>query len=246
MPGWMISAYADIIEAGIFVWRWKMLELFTNLILLALTWGIWLWFATRQPEPLIDLVIAGAGSLAVIPLVFIGRRLLDRQPNVRQAERITITLHYLLAILLGCAVLAATRLGLNSYAWLIPLSPLIGLILMFIGALLLVMVVFNLILKGLGTPFAVSLTRVMVTEWSYAWTRNPMILSALAFLVGLGLWLRSAIFLIWLLIVLGPVIFVFLKVYEERELEIRFGVKYMDYRQRTPMFFPRRPADKSG
>jgi protein-S-isoprenylcysteine O-methyltransferase Ste14 len=246
MPGWMISAHADIIAAGIFVWRWKMLELFTNLILLALTWGIWLWFATRQPEPVIDLVIASAGSLSVIPLVFLGRRLLDHQPNMRQAERVTTALHYLLAILLGSAILAATRLGLNSHAWLIPLSPVIGLILMIIAGSLLVLVIFNLVLKGLGMPFALSLTRVMVTEWSYAWTRNPMILSALAFLVGLGLWLRSAIFLIWLLIVLGPVIFVFLKVYEERELEIRFGANYLDYRQRTPMFFPKRPTGKPG
>ena len=117
---------------------------------------------------------------------------------------------------------------------------------MIIAGSLLVLVIFNLVLKGLGMPFALSLTRVMVTEWSYAWTRNPMILSALAFLVGLGLWLRSAIFLIWLLIVLGPVIFVFLKVYEERELEIRFGANYLDYRQRTPMFFPRRPTGKPG
>jgi len=244
MPGWMISAHADIIETGIFVWRWKMLELFTNLILLALTWGIWLWFATRQPEPVIDLAIAGAGSLAVIPLVFFGRRLLDRQPDVHQAERVTTALHYLLAILLGSAILAATRLGLNSHAWLIPVSPVIGLILMIIAGSLLVLVIFNLMLKGLGMPFAISLTRVMVTEWSYAWTRNPMILSALAFLVGLGLWLRSAIFLVWLLVVLGPVIFVFLKVYEERELEIRFGKNYQNYRAQTPMLLPRRPTNK--
>lgn len=221
-----------------------MLELFTNLILLALTWGIWLWFATRHPEPVVDLVVASGSALAVVPLVFLGRRMLDRQSDVHQAERVTTALHYLLAILLGCAVLAATRLGLNSSNWLIPVSPVIGLVLMFIGALLLVLVTFNLILKGLGMPFAISLTRVMVTEWSYAWTRNPMILSALAFLVGLGLWLQSAIFLVWLLVVLGPVIFVFLKVYEERELEIRFGSSYLDYRRRTPMFFPRRPTSK--
>ena len=223
-----------------------MLELFTNLILLALTWGIWLWFATRHPEPLVDLMIAIGGTLAIIPLVFVGRNLLDRQPSLRQAESVTRLLHYLLAILLGSAVLAATRLGLNIQNWLIPVSPVIGLILMVFAGLLLTLVIFNLILKGLGTPFAISLTRVMVTEWSYAWTRNPMILSALAFLVGLGLWLQSAIFLVWLLVVLGPVIFVFLKVYEERELEIRFGANYLDYRQRTPMFFPRRPTGKPG
>ena len=223
-----------------------MLELITNLLLLALTGGIWLWFATRQPESWVDLLIAIGGTLAVIPLIFVGRSLLDRQPSLRRAELVTRLLHYLLAILLGSAVLAATRLGLNMQNWLIPVSPAVGLILMIVAALVLAVVIFNFVLKGLGTPFAISLTRVMVTEWSYAWTRNPMILSALAFLVGLGLWLQSAIFLVWLLVVLGPVIFVFLKVYEERELEIRFGSSYLDYRKRTPMFFPKRPTGKPG
>ena len=221
-----------------------MLELLGNLIMLAFTWGIWLWFATRQPKPVVDLAISTGGALVVIPVVFIGRQLLDRQPSMQLAEKVTRLLHYLLAILLGSAILAATRLGLNSSTWLIPLSPVLGLLLMFIAAALLIVVVFNLVLKGLGLPFALSLTRVMVTEWSYAWSRNPMILSALAFLVGLGLWLRSAIFLVWVLIVLSPVIFIFLKVYEERELEIRFGERYLNYRRQTPMFWPRRPTIK--
>jgi protein-S-isoprenylcysteine O-methyltransferase Ste14 len=34
---------------------------------------------------------------------------------------------------------------------------------------------------------------------------------------------------------------VFLKVYEERELEIRFGEAYREYREKTPMLWPRRP-----
>jgi len=31
------------------------------------------------------------------------------------------------------------------------------------------------------------------------------------------------------------------KVFEERELEIRFGASYLEYKSRTPMLFPRRP-----
>lgn len=33
----------------------------------------------------------------------------------------------------------------------------------------------------------------------------------------------------------------FVKVYEERELEIRFGASYLEYRARTPMLFPGKP-----
>jgi protein-S-isoprenylcysteine O-methyltransferase Ste14 len=35
---------------------------------------------------------------------------------------------------------------------------------------------------------------------------------------------------------------VFVKVYEERELEIRFGDSYRTYRSRTPLLFPRKPG----
>jgi hypothetical protein len=43
---------------------------------------------------------------------------------------------------------------------------------------MLVLVVFNLALKGLGAPFVMAPHR---TDWLNAWTRNPMVLSAFAF-----------------------------------------------------------------
>jgi protein-S-isoprenylcysteine O-methyltransferase Ste14 len=116
---------------------------------------------------------------------------------------------------------------------------------MVISGVMLVLVIFNLALKGLGAPFAIALTRVVATEWLYAWTRNPMILSAFAFLVGLGLWLQSSFFILWLLIVLSPAILIFLQVYEERELEIRFGDAYTTYKAQTPMLWPGRPTKRS-
>jgi protein-S-isoprenylcysteine O-methyltransferase Ste14 len=102
---------------------------------------------------------------------------------------------------------------------------------------MLVLVIFNLALKGLGAPFAIALTRVVATDWLYAWTRNPMVLSAFAFLLGLGLWLQSSLFILWLLIVVSPAFFIFLRVYEERELDIRFGDAYRAYKAQTPMLF---------
>jgi len=84
-------------------------------------------------------------------------------------------------------------------------------------------------------------TRALAAEWLYAWTRNPMVLSALAFLIAVGLWLRSTLFVLWVIAVITPAVLVFLKVYEERELEIRFGEAYREYREKTPMLWPRRP-----
>jgi protein-S-isoprenylcysteine O-methyltransferase Ste14 len=39
-----------------------------------------------------------------------------------------------------------------------------------------------------------------------------------------------------------PAMLVFLKIYEEHELEIRFGKSYQEYRTKTPMLWPRKPA----
>lgn len=132
---------------------------------------------------------------------------------------------------------------MGAPTWPISLPPWLGLVLMLIGGLAVLFVIFNLAIKGLGAPFAVSFTRVVAAEWMYAWTRNPMVVSALAFLVGLGLWLQSALFLVWLLVVVSPAFFIFLRVYEERELEIRFGEAYLEYKSKTPMFIPRKPHE---
>ena len=215
-----------------------------NILGIILTWSVWLWLIGQELELAYAFGIAVGGILVIIPVVFVGRRLLDRQPTIEQADMLTTILHYLLAIFFGSAVIAATKFGLSSPSWSISIPSWMGLVLMMIGGISILIVVLNLAIKGLGAPFAVALTRIVATEWMYAWTRNPMILSALAFLVGLGLWFQSTLFLVWVIIVVCPVFFLFLKVYEERELEIRFGEDYLKYKAGTPMFFPRKPGDK--
>jgi protein-S-isoprenylcysteine O-methyltransferase Ste14 len=101
--------------------------------------------------------------------------------------------------------------------------------------------VVNLALKGFGAPFFIALSRKLAADWLYAWTRNPMVLAALAWFLSLGVWFQSTLFVLWVLIVFAPALLFFVKVYEERELESRFGVSYLEYKARTPMLFPRRP-----
>jgi protein-S-isoprenylcysteine O-methyltransferase Ste14 len=203
-----------------------------------------LWLINQELSLAYAFGIAVGGVLAIILVVVIGRRSLDRQPTIEWADLVTTILHYLVAISFGFAVIAATKFGLSSPTWLIPIPSWLGLGLMAIGGLFLITVILNLAIKGLGAPFAVSLTRLVATEWMYAWTRNPMVLSGLAFLLGLGLWLQSTLYLVWLIIVVCPAFFLFLKVYEERELEIRFGDSYLEYKSNTPMLIPRKPEDK--
>ena len=93
-------------------------------------------------------------------------------------------------------------------------------------------------LKAKGTPVPFNPPPILVTTGPYAYTRNPMLTGVFFLLFGFGVFFGS----VSLLIVFTP-LFIFinfweLKSIEEPELEKRLGEEYIEYRKRTPMFFP--------
>ncbi|MFX0121671.1 MAG: hypothetical protein ACFE9A_19935, partial [Candidatus Hodarchaeota archaeon] len=58
------------------------------------------------------------------------------------------------------------------------------------------------------------------------------------FLLSLGSYFQSTGFILWVLTLVLPVWIFFLKIYEEKELEIRFGETYLEYKSRTPLLLP--------
>jgi protein-S-isoprenylcysteine O-methyltransferase Ste14 len=68
-----------------------------------------------------------------------------------------------------------------------------------------------------------------------------MVLATLACLLAIGLLLQSALFVVWILVLVVPTWIMYLTVYEERELEIRFGQSYRQYKAKTSFLWPRRP-----
>lgn len=207
----------------------------------ALPLAVWWWTIDRSFGQPVSPFIAVAGVLVGLPVVWIGRKLLDAQPTVERTVWVTTVVHYVLMILLGAAVIEATQLAQARPGWLIPLPAELGLVLMVVAGIVLLLTVMNLALRGLGAPFAIALSRRLAAGGLYAWTRNPMVLGGLVFLVAVGLWLRSLWFVLWAVGLVASAVLVFLKVYEERELEIRFGAPYLEYKAKTPMLWPRRP-----
>jgi protein-S-isoprenylcysteine O-methyltransferase Ste14 len=130
--------------------------------------------------------------------------------------------------------------------WIIPIPSEIGLALVILFGAAFLLVVANLALKGLGAPFFIALSEKLAVEWLYARTRNPMVLAALALFVSLGIWFQSTLFILWVLVLFTPALLFFVKVYEERELEVRFGASYLEYRSKTPMLFPGKPRKQKG
>jgi protein-S-isoprenylcysteine O-methyltransferase Ste14 len=196
---------------------------------------------TRPFSTFGNIAIIVGGMLLSIPVVWLGRVLLDRQPTINRAAWVTTFVHYSLVFLYGSAIMRAILTYQDWMGWVLPIPDAIGLALVVLFGAAAGLVVLNLALEGLGAPFAIALSRKLAVNLFYAWTRNPMVLATLGLLLSLGIWLRSALFVLWVLVLFSPAILVFLKVYEERELEIRFGQSYLDYKSRTPMLFPRKP-----
>jgi protein-S-isoprenylcysteine O-methyltransferase Ste14 len=207
---------------------------------------IWRW-AIHSALPLPSLGAIAILGVVVLPAIsWIGRCSLDHLPSSEHAKRIASAVHYGLMLPLGMAIVAAIRLGVAWPVWTLPVPEYVGVALIWITGVLLAITVINLAVLGLGAPFGIALSRRLATDWLYTKTRNPMVLATIVFLVALGLRIRSASFLAWSLLGAAPAWLSILKIYEERELEIRFGQPYLEYKRRTPMLLPKlgNPIDK--
>ena len=217
-------------------------EIVVRIALLVLILLLWSWMLRQRFSDVMDMSIIVGAILLIYPIVLLGRKMLDKNPTISRAVRITTIIHYAVVILGGIAVVRAIQSHQYWSGWLLPVPDEIGFVLVIVTGGAALLTVINLAVKGLGAPFAVALSRKLAVDWLYAWTRNPMVLATLAFGVSLGLWFQSVLFVLWILILVAPALLFLVKVYEERELEIRFGASYLEYKSRTPLLFPRNPG----
>jgi len=206
-------------------------------LILAVLW----WASSARLSNAMNLSIIGGGVLLTFPVVWLGRKILDKQPTTSRAVWVTTFVHLALGFTLGVPIVRAVTTHQDWSGRALPVPPEIGLALVIITGAAFLLTVVNLALKGFGAPFFIALSQKLAADWLYARTRNPMVLVVLALFLSLGIWFQSVLFVLWALILFAPALLVFVKVYEERELEIRFGASYLEYRSRTPMLFPRKP-----
>jgi protein-S-isoprenylcysteine O-methyltransferase Ste14 len=230
--------------------------LLIRIILLVGTVAAWLW-AYRLSLPLpADLALIFGGALLVFPIIWLGRRLIagplssgtpsaEAPVSCARLAWVTTGVHYALMLLYGLAIVRAMASHAAWRIWQLPVPTPVGLFLVQVTSLAALLAVLNLALRGLGAPFAIHLTEKLARDWLYKYTRNPMGLASLACLLALGIYYQSLGFVLWALLIVTPTWLYFAVVYEERELELRFGQPYLDYKARTPLFLPgrlRKPA----
>jgi protein-S-isoprenylcysteine O-methyltransferase Ste14 len=219
----------------------QVIELLVRVALLAVICFVFWLVQNESLSNVMNLSIIVGGVLLTFPLVWLGRKMLDKRPTMSRAVWVTAFVHFGLGFTIGVPLVRAVTTYRDWSGWVLPVPSVVGLVLIIITGAAFLLVVLNLALRGFGAPGIIALSRKLAVDWLYAWTRNPMVLTVLAFLVSLGIWFKSVLFVLWVLILFAPAILFFVRIYEERELELRFGASYLEYKSKTPVLFPRRP-----
>jgi protein-S-isoprenylcysteine O-methyltransferase Ste14 len=212
-----------------------------RIVAFILTLALWRWLLGQTFGLYVNLFCIVGTLLVIFPTVWIGRKLLDLKPTIERVGWVNTIMHAVLMVLFGIAIVKAIQTGDTWQGVVIPIPHSFGLILTCGTGAITLLTVLNLALRGLGAPFDIVLSRRLATDWMYTWTRNPMVLATLACLLAIGLLLQSALFVVWVLVLVAPTWIVYLTVYEEHELEIRFGQSYRQYKAKTSFLWPRRP-----
>jgi len=98
--------------------------------------------------------------------------------------------------------------------------------------------------KARGTPIPVVATQVLLVSGPFRLCRNPMGLGAIMAYLGVSL-LTGSLSSILCAVLFAALFIFYVKGFEEKELEARFGVSYRAYRESTPFIIPRLGKPKS-
>jgi protein-S-isoprenylcysteine O-methyltransferase Ste14 len=186
------------------------------------------------------------GWIAFIVASIILGAWLRKNPSKKGAERTSWVLHFLFwagvapPVGFGFFYPGLTHfdsvLGLQS----LPQSSvlqLLGMTVLLIGAVFILTSNMALWILGSGAN-AFLLTKRLVADGIYQWTRNPMSLGIYLLAIAIGLLAGSTYLTAGALILFIPAHIFYLKYFEEYELELRLGQSYIEYKQRAPFLLP--------
>ena len=117
----------------------------------------------------------------------------------------------------------------------------IGGLLVTLGAIFGLWSIIRQMTQAQGTPIPVMATQKLLINGIFKYSRNPMLFGTFCAYLGVAILVGSissmvAVILFTLLII------AYIKFIEEKELELRFGQEYLDYKTSTPFFFPGLPG----
>jgi protein-S-isoprenylcysteine O-methyltransferase Ste14 len=91
---------------------------------------------------------------------------------------------------------------------------------------------------GRGTPVPLMATQELIVQRPYSYCRNPMALGTIVAVTGVAA-LIGSISALAIILLGAALLLTYIKILEEKEMVLRFGKPYEEYRRRTPFIFPR-------
>lgn len=137
------------------------------------------------------------------------------------------------------------RSGASLDRWLhlppIPAQPfnlILGGLLILPGFLFAMWSIYTQFTLGRGTPVPLMATQQLIVQPPYTYCRNLMALGVICLYLGVTLLFHTPGGMIVVLL-LSVLLLVFIKRFEEQEMELRFGQSYIEYKNRMPFLMPR-------
>lgn len=188
-----------------------------------------------------------AGSIAMAVGAIVLGVWLRRNPSKENAEKSSRVMHFLFfAGQIAPPLVAFFYPGISRLDELAGLNPLpMRPVFLGIGILLAIpgfyfMAVTNKLLRSIGKGTnAFVLTRHVVNDDIYKRTRNPMSLGFYLLAISLGFVTGSTFATLAAVLGIIPSHLIFIKYFEEKELELRFGESYLEYKKNVPFLFPK-------
>lgn len=119
----------------------------------------------------------------------------------------------------------------------------IGGLLVIVGAIFGLWSIMQQMTQAQGTPIPVMATQKLLINGVFNYSRNPMLFGTFCAYLGVAILIGSIASMV-AVILFTLLIITYIKTIEEKELELRFGQDYLDYKVSTPFFFPGVPGRK--
>ncbi len=172
-------------------------------------------------------------------------RFLDQAKHAYSPKQRSWALMALAPVFLLLLPWALIALGTKLDQWLYwppllfwPVNLVVGLLLVGLGLLFGLWSNYVQFTIGEGTPVPLMATQKLIVQPPYTYCRNPMALGAIAAYLGVAVLFGSLG--AGLLVLLGAIsLLAYIKVIEEKEMELRFGQEYLEYKRQTSFLVPR-------
>ncbi len=93
-------------------------------------------------------------------------------------------------------------------------------------------------IRARGTPVPLNPPQELITSGLYAYSRNPMVLGIFLIFFGSAIWMGSLSLLVFYSPLIVLIFYFQITEIEEKEMELKFGQAYLDYKKRVNLFFP--------